>query len=81
MSINANTLLNFFKQIVCNLENNKISEQDYSKLTDLYTSYFLSYPNSEDEIDEQQMIKFMIMGWNVYKNIATSTLDQVKESE
>lgn len=72
MSINSNTLLNFFKQIVSNLENNKISEQDHNKLCDFYTSYFLSYPSSEDEIDEQQMIKFMIMGWNVYKSISTT---------
>ena len=65
LNMNNNLLIDFFKDIIKQLEQNKIEESKLRELSEFMLKYRFEH-NGPTFFDEDDFIKFITMGWYVY---------------
>ena len=66
---NRDDILQFLKDITLKIENKQINEQEMQLLGEFYISFkFRENFDKElnEEISDEDMIKFLILGWYIY---------------
>ena len=66
--MNANILVDFFKGIVTDLENDNTTDKNIKTLTDFMLSYKFQIQGPSNE-NKKDFIKFLTMGWYIYSQI------------
>ena len=68
LNMNNNLLIDFFKNIIKELKENRIEESKVRELSEFMLKYRFEH-NESTTCDEDDFIKFISMGWYVYSNI------------
>ena len=67
LNMNNNLLIDFFKDLIVQLEQKSINEAKLRQLSEFMLRYRFEHNGPSTENDD--FIKFMTMGWYVYSNI------------
>ena len=60
-----NALAPFLRKLADDLEKNKLSNEETQRIGEFYMSWL----NTEEEMNDKDFIKFFTMGWYVYRQI------------
>lgn len=67
---NDKLLISFLQKLADDLKKGKISQEEKQHIGEFYMSWiFNSGNNNSDDISEQDFMKFLTMGWYVYRQI------------
>lgn len=70
MDKNANSLLApFLRKLADDLDQKKLSPEELQLVGDFYMSWVLNSDSDESEISDKEFMKFVTMGWYVYRQI------------
>jgi hypothetical protein len=60
-------LSEFLKNLIYKIDNNKLTEKQIQNIGKFYMEYeFKNTLNSEQDIDEKNLIKYLSLGWFMY---------------
>ena len=61
-------LISFLKSTLSDLETNRISDQERQTLSEFYLlcKFKTDYASMKEEISEEDMVKFLVLGWYIY---------------
>jgi len=59
-------LIGFLKNLICSLEKDELNQQQLQRVSEFFMSYQL-HEHVNTEFNEEDAIKFLTLGWYVYK--------------
>jgi hypothetical protein len=66
-SNNDKLIIDFLKETITKFENNTLTENERFEITEFYLKYNYKYINTDDDIEEDNMKKYLTLGWYIYK--------------
>lgn len=63
------TVTNFMRKLADDLENGKLSAKQEQKIGEFYMSWFFFSETQDEEISDQDFLKFLTLGWYIYRQI------------
>jgi len=67
------SIISFLEDLVVKYKHNMLSEEEKKRVTEFYIKEkFIGIDIETENIDKDDMIKYMVMGWYVYQNVDRS---------
>lgn len=69
-NISQEDLIEFMETITEKLKNKILSEDELKHVSEFYMAY--KFTDIRNDLTDQELIKFLSLGWYIYKNISDS---------
>ena len=67
-------LKEFLKSLTKSLEKNELDDTKISRISEFFMSYnFQDQTNEEEEFQDEELVKFLSLGWYVYTHLIPTT--------
>ncbi len=67
-------LIEFLKSLTKSLEKNELDDTKISRISEFFMSYnFQDQTNEEEEFQDEELVKFLSLGWYVYTHLIPTT--------
>lgn len=63
-------LINFMETVIDKLKNKTLTEIELKHVSEFYIAF--KFIDIKNELSDQELIKFLSLGWYIYKNISDS---------
>jgi hypothetical protein len=66
---NTNEMIQFFRKLADDIENNELSPEQMLKAGEIFMSYKFTKETKDDEMSEEEIKKFLFTGWYIYSKL------------